>query len=297
MLRSVVYTRLASLLLLIVGTFVVWLVPELGSLSASLPNIHHGGLSVHFLDVGQGDAIYIVGPTGTELLIDGGPGSEVLGELMPLRSFFDRTLEYVLATHPDTDHVGGLVPVLEQLHVPAVIMTENEGDSRAAEAFTAAVAAEGAAVTYARRGQRVDLGGGAVVDILFPETNPSELESNTASIVAKLTYGSSTLMLTGDAPKSIEEYLTITHGEYLKSDLLKVGHHGSRTSTAEDFLAEVAPTYAVISAEKDSRYGHPHLEVTDALFNAGVITFSTAEVGTVSFWSDGHQWFPPGYAQ
>ncbi len=281
-----------ALLLVLVSLIAAasWLVPYLETLPAALPAATPAGLQVHFLDVGQGDAIYVVGPTGTELLIDGGPGSEVLAELAPLRSFFDRTIEYILATHPDTDHVGGLVPVLEQFQVPAVIMTENEGESRAAEAFKEAVVSEGSVVTYARRGQRVDLGGGAVLDILFPETDPSALESNTASIVAKLTYGSTTVMLMGDSPKSIEEYLTITHGEYLKSDILKVGHHGSRTSTAEDFLAEVAPTIAIISAEKDSRYGHPHLEVTDALFNAGVTTYSTAEMGTVSFVSDGRAW-------
>ena len=94
-------------------------------------------------------------------------------------------------------------------------------------------------------------------------------------------------MLTGDSPKSIEEYLVLVEGEYLESDVLKAGHHGSRTSTSELFLAEVSPSYAVISAGKDNSYGHPHLEVTDALFNAGIETFNTADQGHVIFWSDG----------
>ncbi len=113
------------------------------------------------------------------------------------------------------------------------------------------------------------------------------MESNTSSIVARLVYGETAFMLTGDSPKSIEEYLVLVEGEHLKSDVLKVGHHGSRTSTAELFLAEVDPDHAVISAGQDNAYGHPHVEVTDLLFNYGVETYNTAEVGRVVFHSDG----------
>lgn len=273
-----------SLFVLVVGGVLVWLWPQqnLAVLSAE-DNV----LKVHFLDVGQGDAIFIESPTGVQVLIDGGPNASVLGELSQQMNFFDRELDLVVVTHPDTDHVSGLVDVLERYEVGAVLLTENRGDSPAANAFADAATAEGAAITYARRGQRYDLGGGAVLEILFPETNPVDFENNTASIVAQLQYGEVEFMLTGDAPKSIEEYLVLTHGEYLESDVLKVGHHGSRTSTAELFLAEVNPKSAVISAEKDSRYGHPHVEVTDALFNAGVTTYATAEVGTITFLSDG----------
>ncbi len=279
--------RLMSLFVLVCGAAIVWWWP-----TVSLP-AEEAHLKVHFLDVGQGDAIFIESPTGVQVLIDGGPNAGVLEALSQQLSFFDRTIDVVLATHPDTDHVGGLVDVIERYEVGAVIMTENRGDSLAANAFADAVIAEGAAVTYARRGQRYDLGGGAVLEILFPETNPASLENNTASIIAQLQYGDVEFMLTGDAPKSIEEYLVLTHGAYLESDVLKVGHHGSRTSTSELFLAEVNPTFAVISAEKDSRYGHPHVEVTDALFNAGVVSYATAEVGTVTFVSDGVSvWVP-----
>lgn len=142
-------------------------------------------------------------------------------------------------------------------------------------------------IHFARRGQRYDLGGGVFLDILFPDTNASTMESNTSSIVARLVYDETSFLLTGDSPKAIEEYLVLIEGEYLKSDVLKVGHHGSRTSTAEMFLDEVSPQYAVISAGADNSYGHPHLEVTDALFNAGLTTLNTGEVGRIVFWSDG----------
>lgn len=281
---AVVRMRLMSLLMLVVGGVLVWLWPQQ---NPALMRVEDGLLEVHFLDVGQGDAILIESPTGIQVLIDGGPDAGVLTELGKNMSFFDRAIDLVIATHPDTDHVGGLADVLARYTVGSILYTENESDSPAARAFTRAIDAEGAVETLARRGQQYDLGGGAVLEVLFPETNPKDLESNTSSIIVKVTYGDTEVLLTGDAPKSIEEYLVLVEGDSLESDILKVGHHGSRTSTSELFLAEVNPTYAVVSAEKDSRYGHPHVEVTDALFNAGVTTYSTAELGTISFVSDG----------
>lgn len=281
---AVVRMRLMCVLMLIVSGVLVWLWPQTnpaGMLSNS------GLLEVHFLDVGQGDAIFIESPTGVQVLVDGGPNAGVLAELGKKMSFFDRSIDLMIATHPDTDHVGGLTDVLVRYEVGSVLYTENESDSPAATSFMRALQAEGAVQTLARRGQRYDLGGGVMLEVLFPENNPKDLESNTSSIVAKVTYGETEVLLTGDSPKSIEEYLVLVEGENLESDILKVGHHGSRTSTSELFLAEVNPIYAVISAEKDSRYGHPHVEVTDALFNAGIETVSTAERGTVTFMSNG----------
>jgi competence protein ComEC len=280
--------RLLVLMVLVAGGVLVWLwPPENSVLMGAVGTSNEGLLLVHFLDVGQGDAIFIESPTGVQVLIDGGPDAGVLHELSKVMSFFDRSIDLVMATHPDSDHVGGLSDVLMRYRVGAVLLTENEGDSPAADAFTEAVASEGVTRTYARRGQEYDLGGGVVLDVLFPETNPKDMESNTSSIVVQLRYGETEVMLTGDSPKSIEEYLVLVEGDALQSDILKVGHHGSRTSTSELFLATVDPTYAVISAEKDSRYGHPHVEVTDALFNAGVKTQNTAEAGTITFLSDG----------
>ncbi len=281
---SVVQMRLMVLIVLLVGGVLVWLWPPENPAFLSADT---SLLEVHFLDVGQGDAIFIESPTGVQVLIDGGPDAGVLQELSKQMSFFDRSIDVIIATHPDSDHVGGLSDVLTRYQIGAVLLTENEGDSPAASAFMNAVIDEAVAPIYARRGQQYDLGGGVVLEVLFPETNPKDMESNTSSIVAQLRYGETEVMLTGDSPKSIEEYLVLIEGENLKSDILKVGHHGSRTSTSELFLAEVAPQYAIISAEKDSRYGHPHVEVTDALFNAGIEMLSTAESGTITFVSDG----------
>jgi len=272
--------RLATILVSLIASAAVWL-PSLGSVDAS------GYLQVHFLDVGQGDAVFIQTPDGIEILIDGGANSGVLSELSKHMSFFDRDIDMIVGTHPDKDHIGGLVDVLERYNVSSVLTTENESDSAAYNAYATAVQAEGATVTYARRGQVFTLGASTTLEVLFPETDTTDMESNAASIVLQLRYGETEVLLTGDSPKRIEEYLVLTQGEHLQSDVLKVGHHGSRTSTAQMFLEEVDPQFAVISAEKNSRYGHPHVEVTDMLFNQRVKTYSTAQEGTVSFLSDG----------
>lgn len=264
--------------------------PELGGAQFRLnPVCDPALLCVVFLDVGQGDAIFIQSPVGTQMLIDTSRDQSVLRGLGDVMSFSDRDIDYVLATHPDADHIGGLSEVLDRFIVRHVIRTENESGTPLWATAESKIAEEQAVVTMARRGQIFDLGAGVKLEVLFPDIDPSELESNTSSIVARLSYGDTSFMLTGDSPKAIEEYLVLIEGAHLASDVLKVGHHGSRTSTSELFLAEVSPKYAVISAGKDNSYGHPHVEVTDALFNAGVTALNTAEEGNIVFWSDGRE--------
>lgn len=274
--------RILVLIVLVVGMTVTWLIPSVqGSVASS------AFLEVHFLDVGQGDAILIEAPDGTTTLIDGGPDTSVLRALGAELPFFRRTIDLVVATHFDADHIGGLVDVLERYHVLQVLTIETEHDTPVTRSLLRTLDKQHADVTYARRGQVFALGGGVLLEILSPAGDSTKLESNTASIVAKLMYGDVSFLLTGDAPKSIEEYLVVAYGEHLQSNVLKAGHHGSRTSTAEDFVAEVQPDYAVISASIDNRYGHPHVEVTDTLFNYGAVVLETAREGTVSFQSDG----------
>ena len=248
-------------------------------------------MQVHFLDVGQGDAILIETYNGVQVLIDGGRDAQVLTELASVIPFGDREIDMLVGTHPDLDHIGGLTDVLERYEVKTILKTENKGESDTAQRYEQLAQSEGAEIIYARRGQVFALDASTTLRVLFPETDPAELESNTSSIVLQLTHGSSTFLFTGDSPKSIEEYLVLTEGEHLRSDVLKVGHHGSRTSTSEMFLDEVQPTYAIISAGKDNSYGHPHVEVTDLLFNSRVQSFTTAQEGTITFRSDGtHVW-------
>ena len=245
-------------------------------------------LTVAFLDVGQGDAIFIESPSGRQALIDGGAGSVVLRRLGKVMPFFDRSIDVTVATHPDKDHIGGLIDVLESYNITHILDPGVVHDTNAYEEFERLADMEpNAERLLARRGQVVDFGDGAYLRILFPDRDVSGVETNAGSIIAQLVYGDTEIMLTGDAPRTIEEYLILRDGPSLASDVLKAGHHGSRTSSSERFVDIVDPDYTVISAECDSRYGHPHREVLDVLTRVGTTVLSTCDEGTIVFESDG----------
>ncbi len=245
-------------------------------------------LTVSFLDVGQGDAILIESPTGNTLLIDGGRDRSVLRELGGQLSPLQRSIDVVIETHPDADHIGGLPGVFDRYAVHAFLSSGVEATTNQVEALEAAAQVEKDLLTYeVRRGDRIQIGGGAYLDVLFPDRDVSSVETNTGSVVARLVYGDTSFMLTGDSPEAIENYLVSIDGASLESDVLKAGHHGSRTSTGEAFLAAVAPGAVVISAGKDNSYGHPHEEVLARIRAAGIPVFSTLGEGAVVFQSDG----------
>ncbi len=248
------------------------------------------GLSVSFLSVGQGDSVLIESPTRRRMLIDGGRDRSVLRELSTVMPWWDRKIDVVVATHPDADHVGGLFDVLERYHVSYILQPGVKNDTPQTESLLTAVSREkgnGATELLARRGQVIDLGGGAYAHVLFPDRDVSNLETNTASIVLRVMYGDTSFILSGDSPISIEEYLVALDGKKLKSTVLKAGHHGSRTSTSEIFLGHVSPRWAVFSRGCENTYGHPHQEVVDMLARFEVETKDTCTDGTVTFVSDG----------
>ncbi len=244
-------------------------------------------LTVTFLDVGQGDSILVETPDGVQLLIDGGPDNTVLRRLSQELPWFDTNLDMVLGTHPDKDHIGGLVDVLKRYQVDKIITTENTGETMVASTFQKGLLNEGVPVEMARAGQVYQLGASTTLTIFAPAGNPAMLESNTASIVARLSYGEIDFMLTGDAPSSIEAYLVKMYGEELQSEVLKLGHHGSKTSSSDEFLDTVTPRYAVVSAGKDNSYGHPHQNVIDAVQVRNITLVNTADTGSITFVSDG----------
>ncbi len=250
-----------------------------------------GELRVTFLDVGQGDAIFIQSPSGIQMLIDGGKNRAVVRELSKVTPWFDRSIDVVLATHPDADHIGGLPDVLKRYDVDLIVQSsvkDEEGTDAAAFAKAAASEVEeGAQLMTAERGQILDLGGGVRLEVLFPDRDVARIETNTGSIVARLIYGDTSFMLTGDSPDNIEEYLVKLDGGDLKSNVLKVGHHGSRTSSSLMFVGFVSPEYAVFSRGCDNSYGHPHEEVIATFAQLSIPTFDTCEDGGATFVSDG----------
>ncbi len=288
---SVLRARILFLTALIFLVGFVFLYPGyIGQQSASSAgSLSDEILTVAFLDVGQGDAIFIETFDGVQLLIDGGPDNTVLRELPRQMSIWDRDLDIVLSTHPDKDHIGGLVDVLARYQVDKIITTENTSDSAVSSSFSSAVKNETSDILLARAGQTIQLGASTTLVIFSPASDPTSWESNTSSIVLQLRYGDIEFMLTGDATLNIEEYIGKTYGDVLESEVLKLGHHGSRTATADLFLDLVMPDYAVVSAGKGNSYGHPHTEVLDKLSKRNIELFSTAEQGTVVFKTDGQQ--------
>lgn len=274
-------TRLIVLGFLFLSSLLVWFPFE------STSNSSCECLVVSFLDVGQGDAILIQTPDGFEMLIDGGRDASVLRQLSARRSFFDREIDVMVSTHPDLDHIAGLVDVLKRYKVSTILMIDNKGESGAAAAFALAAPKEGAEIILADAGQIMQLGASTTVQIFSPTGDESKLESNTASIVLRVVHGNTSFMLTGDAPQGIEDYLAKTYGAQLDSDVLKLGHHGSKTSTSDLWLDTVTPQYAVVSAGIDNRYGHPHQDVMQRVFARNIQTSHTGTDGTITFYSDG----------
>lgn len=248
----------------------------------------HRGLSVSFLDVGQGDAIFIQSPTGTQILLDGGPDGSVLRELSKKMPFWDRTIDAVIESHPDKDHIAGLVEVMKRYDVGTFLEPGIENDTAPTVALAKAVREEkGIEDVRARRGMRLILGGGAYADVLFPDRDVDTIETNTGSIVMKVVYGDTSFFLSGDSPQAVEKYLTALDGEKLKSSVLKAGHHGSKNSSAEEFVTAVAPEYVVYSRGCDNTYGHPAFEVKALMKKLKIPTHDTCEEGAITFQSDG----------
>jgi competence protein ComEC len=246
-----------------------------------------GRLHVAFLDVGQGDATLIQSPDGRQVLIDGGRYPSVvlarLGEQMP---FWDHSLDLVIATHPDDDHAAGLVAVVDGYDV-AGVMTNGAaaGDDAGYAALLTAAEATGAPILVAQPGQSIDLGDGARLDILSAGGEAGTAD-NDASVVARLTYGDLSVLLTGDAGEAAEAAL-LAGGGLAPTVVLKAGHHGANTSSGEAFLAALRPQFIVISAGADNSYGHPAPAMLARAAAAGAVVLRTDEMGTIEVSSDG----------
>ncbi len=240
------------------------------------------------LDVGQGDSLYIESPTGVQIIVDGGPGNNLLKEIPNVLPWYDRSVDMIFVTNPDSDHYEGFIKFLDKYSVGAVVESGTTNTYSAFGVFQEKIKQKNIPKTLARRGQTIDIGGGAYIQILFPDRNVDEVSPNTGSIVMKLIYGDTSVLLQGDSVASIEQYLLEMDGDYLKSDILKVGHHGSKTSSVKEYVEKVSPKWAVISSGKYNSYGHPHKEVLEVFSSLGVPTYNTCNNGALNFESDGN---------
>ena len=247
------------------------------------------GLKVAFLDVGQGDAIFVEAPNGNQVLIDGGPNKAVLRELSKQMPFYDRTIDGIVITHPHLDHYGGLVDVLDNYKIDFEMDSGNDNtESKGFDVYIKKLEEEKAKRIFAKRGMRVNLDKGLYLDILLPVINKKGMSAHDEMVVARLVYINSSFLLTGDMEENLENFL-LSFGGSIKSDVLKVGHHGSKTSTSENFLGLVNPELAIISAGKNNKYGHPHQKVTNRLAQFEIPILRTDEKGTIIIKSDGEK--------
>ncbi len=275
-------TTLLILLLLVVVLGVAAIILQ--------PRTSEGKGSIAMLDIGQGDSFLITAPSGAQLLIDGGKDATVLSELAKVMPAGDRSIDVVIGTHPDADHIGGLGPVLDRYDVGLFLTSEVEGDTQLYRDLLAQVVDQRIPAYYVRKGMNIVLDPTTQFKTLFPDRDVRHWETNTASMVGKLQMGSRSALFTGDSPISIEQYLVQTDPRDLNVDILKLGHHGSKTSSSEIYLRATSPALALISAGVNNRYGHPATEVIDRLKKLEIPWVSTQERGTVVWTTDGTKW-------
>jgi competence protein ComEC len=254
-------------------------------------------LKVYFLDVGQGDAIFIETPNKTQVLIDAGENQKIIRELSEIMSFFDRTIDIIIATHGDSDHVGGFPEVIRRFEIKNYFDSGVENNNELNSEIKLLIQNEkNIKVQKIKRGDKItlDLENNINLEILWPPENYEIDDSNERSIVARLNYNQISFLLTGDAgieteKKLIENLATATN--ILDVDILKAGHHGSKNSSGLEFLEKISPKITIISAGVDNKFGHPHQEVLDNLNKINSEIKNTAEDGRILIESDGENFW------
>ena len=255
-----------------------------------LNNVADGFLHVYFLDVGQGDAIFIKTPDGKQILVDGGPNNDVVQKLGRLMPFYDRKLDVIVITHTDADHITGLVQLLERYDVDLIVRSNIDCGTSLCLALEEEINKKDALVWTVETGDEIDLGYGVLMDILYPfDKEYQDKKVNNNSVIAKLVSNGNSLLLTGDIESKVEKKLSFS-GLDISADFLKLAHHGSKTSTTEEFLNLVSPSLAFINVGFN-RYGHPSIEVLERLEKRGIKYYRTDKDGDI------HLIMGPNYIQ
>lgn len=243
-----------------------------------------GNLHVYFLDIGQGDSIYVRTMNNYDILIDGGPNNKVLSELGEVMPFWDHKIDLVIATHPDLDHIGGLVEVLQRYQIGKVLMTDVSHTTDRYQELLDVISQRNIPVQLAYAGEELKISNECKIKIFWPKDSYKNIDVknlNDTSIVNNLVCNDITFLFTGDAEEFAQQQLTELYKNELKSDVLKISHHGSRNASDLSFLQAVNPELAIISAGKNNRYNHPHKEVLDKLDELDIKYFRTDQSGRI----------------
>ena len=247
-------------------------------------NIAACELRVHYIDVGQGDCIFAELPGGKSMLIDAGTNESVATVCDYISATGEDTLDYVIATHPHSDHIGGMDGVIDEFDIGVFYMPDVQNNTRTFESMLDSLEASDAKVVKAEDGVVVCEEDNLKIQLIAPTEDYYD-GFNDYSAVVKLTYGETDFLFMGDAEKYSESKIKAD----VSADVLKVGHHGSNSSSGEKFLKKVNPGYAVISCGQGNDYGHPHKEVTERLNKRNIKIFRTDMLGTVVIGSDGEK--------
>lgn len=256
-----------------------------------------GRTHVAFLDVGQGDATWITGPSGQQILIDAGPDLSALEGIGARMSFFDRHIDLLVLSHPNLDHLFAFPEILRRYRIGAVLLTGVAFDLPRYREMQELLASRKIPLLRADPARDIDLGDGLRLDVLWPpplffgKTLGDDV--NNTSIVLKLIYGDQSALFTGDMEEG-EEQAVLASGGDVTADVLKVAHHGSRTSSSTGFLLAVRPSLAVISVSRENSYGHPHPWILRRMAHFGIPVRTTAGEGTIEVVMDGRAGYTRG---
>ncbi|HHY91424.1 MAG TPA: MBL fold metallo-hydrolase, partial [Clostridiales bacterium] len=283
----IVFLLFAFLSLLFIGCTASERSPEDAD-NAKIPaNRGEKVLSVHFIDVGQGDCTLFVTPNGKTILIDAGEKSASDAIVNYIKGQGIRKIDVVIATHPHSDHIGGMEDVIRAFDIGQVYMPKVMHTTQTFENLLLALQEKGLKVKTAKAGVTIDIDPDVEAVMLAPHSEAYE-NLNDYSAVLKVTYGNNSFLVTGDAEATSEKEM-LASGDDLSADVLKVAHHGSSTSTTDEFLDAVHPAHAVILLGKDNDYGHPHRETIEKLTKRGIPIYRTDELGNIVFASDGQE--------
>ncbi len=241
--------------------------------------------TVVFLDVGQGDSI-LISSGSQQLLIDGGKDGKLLlekfGKYIP---FWDRNIETIIESHPDQDHIGGLVNVLGVYKVGSILETKMQSESQTYKKLEEEIESKRIKKIEAKKSVSVKFSSGAIAEILYPFETVTDIngkDTNMYSVVVKLTIGENKFLFTGDLPTQQENKILAKNVD-IGADFLKVSHHGSKYASSNEFLEKVRPSTAIVSVGKNNSYGHPNQEVLQRLLSRGINIFRTDEMGDIQY--------------
>ena len=247
-------------------------------------------LQVSFLDVGQGDAILLRTPRGANILVDGGPDNSLLYQVAEHLPWWERTIDYLVITHWDDDHFVGAIQLLKKYQVKNILVSYlPSADGANYLAWQQALALEGISPQIVKKGERINIAGELTGQVLSADQS-EELSSNAKSLVMRWSYGDIDFLLTGDLPAEQEAEL-LSSQLLLASEVLKVGHHGSKYSSTADFLDKVNPELCVIEVGKDNKFNHPSPETINRLEKVACDIRQSKDSGTITVWSDGRVWW------